>query len=696
MFSLTHHSTKNLIADTGASENYIDSNTPANNKIINNNPLQVKLPNGEVLHSTHTALLHLPGIKEEATQAHIIPNLKNTSLLSIGQLCNNDYLAVFDKSAMKIYDDHNLRKILENYHPVLEGERNGSNGLWEVKIGNQPKSTHLNVLSNLDVKLKERVTLLYRALFSPNKRCLVESIKADLFLTWPTLTVDNVEKYISKMDLHYKRGHMSEIPKNTKSTKELVKPASITQKRVNGTQIFENNSPQNKEHGHLENLFPPIEPSNNTIFATIQKFNTPENKCKIYTDQTGQFPVRSNRGFCYIMIFYLYDINAIIGDPLKNRSEGEMTTVYVKRMDYFKSKGYHPTLHWLDNEKVTGIQDYDRLNNIEYQFTPPNVHRSNSAERAIRTWKDHFLSGISNTHSQFPLYLWDRLVDQANITLNLMRKSRIHPTLSAYQELEGTFNYNKTPIFPPGCKVLIHEKASQRHTWGLRGIIGWYLGPAMHHYRCVRVYVPTSKSERITDNITILTDTTLIPDLSPQENILQETKDLTNEINKFNKKEGNSPYQSTIESLEKLKDLFPLTKDTDKEGSVDKKVEQTYVHHLETHSSKQIPPPHRYPLRSKMNSILNDNNGSQLEYRHLIQNPTTKSIWENSFCNELGRLSQGYGDSIKGTNTMFFIPYSNVPLERRKDVTYGRIVVDYRPHKEETHRTRLTVGGNLI
>ena len=70
MFSLTHHSTKNLIADTGASENYIDSNTPANNKIINNNPLQVKLPNGEVLHSTHTELLHLPGIKEEATQAH--------------------------------------------------------------------------------------------------------------------------------------------------------------------------------------------------------------------------------------------------------------------------------------------------------------------------------------------------------------------------------------------------------------------------------------------------------------------------------------------------------------------------------------------------------------------------------------------------------------------------------------------------
>ena len=89
-----------------------------------------------------------------------------------------------------------------------------------------------------------------------------------------------------------------------------------------------------------------------------------------------------------------------------------------------------------------------------------------------------------------------------------MSKSRIHPILSAYQELEGTFNYNKTPLFPPGCKVLIHEKESQSHTWVLRGIIGWYLGPEMYHYRCVRVYFPSSKSERIKYNITILTDTT--------------------------------------------------------------------------------------------------------------------------------------------------------------------------------------------
>ena len=46
------------------------------------------------------------------------------------------------------------------------------------------------------------------------------------------------------------------------------------------------------------------------------------------------------------------------------------------------------------------------------------------------------------------------------------------------------------------------------------------------------------------------------------------------------------------------------------------------------------------------------------------------------------------------TNTIFFITKDKVPAS--KTVTYGRIVAEIRPQKAETHRTRLTVGGNLI
>jgi len=44
----------------------------------------------------------------------------------------------------------------------------------------------------------------------------------------------------------------------------------------------------------------------------------------------------------------------------------------------------------------------------------------------------------------------------------------------------------------------------------------------------------------------------------------------------------------------------------------------------------------------------------------------------------------------------FFVHKSEVPQDRFQDCTYGRVVCDVREHKEEKHRTRLTVGGDRI
>ena len=45
---------------------------------------------------------------------------------------------------------------------------------------------------------------------------------------------------------------------------------------------------------------------------------------------------------------------------------------------------------------------------------------------------------------------------------------------------------------------------------------------------------------------------------------------------------------------------------------------------------------------------------------------------------------------------MLFVAHDWVPKDRLKDVSYGRIVVNYIPQKEEPHRTILNVGSNLI
>ncbi len=62
-----------------------------------------------------------------------------------------------------------------------------------------------------------------------------------------------------------------------------------------------------------------------------------------------------------------------------------------------------------------------------FQFVPPDMHRHNQAEQAIRTFKDHFLAILAGVDAAFPPYLWGLLLPQTELTLNLLRQSTINP-----------------------------------------------------------------------------------------------------------------------------------------------------------------------------------------------------------------------------------------------------------------------------
>jgi hypothetical protein len=66
-----------------------------------------------------------------------------------------------------------------------------------------------------------------------------------------------------------------------------------------------------------------------------------------------------------------------------------------------------------------------------------------------------------------------------------------HPHLYAAAHIHGI------NLAPPGCKIIAHEKTSQRQTWAPHGQHGYSLGPAMNHYRCQNVYISSTASERI-------------------------------------------------------------------------------------------------------------------------------------------------------------------------------------------------------
>lgn len=54
------------------------------------------------------------------------------------------------------------------------------------------------------------------------------------------------------------------------------------------------------------------------------------------------------------------------------------------------------------------------------------------------------------------------------------------------------------------------------------------------------------------------------------------------------------------------------------------------------------------------NAILDNETGELLKYRHLVQRENYRDTWHTSFANEIGRLVQGMGNKIKGTDTIFF------------------------------------------
>ena len=85
-----------------------------------------------------------------------------------------------------------------------------------------------------------------------------------------------------------------------------------------------------------------------------------------------------------------------------------------------------------------------------------------------------------------------------------------------------------------------------------------------------------------------------------------------------------------------------------------------------------------------------------MEYCYLISNPKYRKIWKPAYGKEVGCMAQGVPGIVDGTNTFIFICKNEVPADRWKEVTYGRICANYCPEKSDPYRIRLTVGGNLI
>jgi hypothetical protein len=194
---------------------------------------------------------------------------------------------------------------------------------------------------------------------------------------------------------------------------------------------------------------------------------------QIYTELAGRFPTTSLSGNKCILILNDFDSNSVLSAPMKNRGDKDMVRAFDLLIQSLIICGLKPHLQRLDNEASLALRNYLTKQGINYELSSPHIHRSNNAERAIQNFKNHFISGLCLVDPTFPLKLWDKLFPQATITLNLLRKSRINPCMSAYSQLNGHFDCNRTPLVPPGTRVIAHEKPDQRASWDPRGLDGY-------------------------------------------------------------------------------------------------------------------------------------------------------------------------------------------------------------------------------
>jgi hypothetical protein len=156
------------------------------------------------------------------------------------------------------------------------------------------------------------------------------------------------------------------------------------------------------------------------------------------------------------MVLIKIDSNAILVEAMKNRTTGEMIRAYQVLVNCLRSAGVTPKMHILDNECSAEFKERIKSNNMQYQLVPAHDHRRNIAEKAILVFKAHFISILCGADKSFPLHLWDRLLGQAEDTLNMLQTSKMTPTVSAYAYLWDEHDYNSNPFAPLGCKVEAH------------------------------------------------------------------------------------------------------------------------------------------------------------------------------------------------------------------------------------------------
>ena len=136
----------------------------------------------------------------------------------------------------------------------------------------------------------------------------------------------------------------------------------------------------------------------------------------------------------------------------------------------------------------------------------------------------------------FPISYWCRLLPQIYFSVNIVRKCRQKPLLSACAAMEGEFHFDVTPISPPGSEMLMHENPNQRRTFVFNAEKEWYIAPCFQHCRTFKGIMASTVMEILSDTVRFKHHSTAIPQLTPADIILEAARQLDSAIKQQPKK----------------------------------------------------------------------------------------------------------------------------------------------------------------
>jgi hypothetical protein len=199
------------IVDSGYTGHFLLVTAPCLSKIKSWNPLTVRLHNGATMDFSHTADLDIPELNPAASKANFFPEMDHHSLLSVGKLCDKDYIVTFRRDTVIICNSNNSK--------LLSGPRDDTTGLWRINLNSTNKHMPDPIANNV-YELRNAGALanyLHKSLFSPTKAAMLQAVKDRHLITWSDLTEDAINKHL-KLTPATAMGHMSQQRQNIRST----------------------------------------------------------------------------------------------------------------------------------------------------------------------------------------------------------------------------------------------------------------------------------------------------------------------------------------------------------------------------------------------------------------------------------------------------------------------------------------------